>query len=657
MAVAAFAGQQLRQSLGAIVVMEARRDSAYQRDLNEVQQVFGEVHDYLLSYSRVRHRSFESQAFIETSRLTLGDFLQQTEFEQLAPAVVCQARLRFAQLLSLCGDNTSAITELRAALAMAESSDDLWLEGAVCNTLGCALVEVRRLNEALPLFERSAGLVEQLSGDQTASAIALRNLSLTAAAVGEKDRALQASGLALRLLLKDGLPELLTPTVEILIDTQVMHCELLVGEAQYDQALSAATRAQDWLADSIRAAKETDLADEVISLRTYQRGFDKLGRLIQQLRTRGPGNSQDVIAPLAWQSLIHMPTEMVDRGLGSQGVMMGEFEQQTGLALCWGDYPWVNKINLQIIRHVWKRLQVTIVVKDEYGYYDVQNALAGIQVPLSDIHFCFQHTDSPWLRDMGPLVTRNASGHSLWFDAHVIRDGMKQRISADELPVHMVRSWNTELASTPLSLEGGMILCNGNGLILCASDALARNLQLGLDRASFESELSRVAGAREIVFLEPLIGEATGHVDLFVSFVDAHNVVLGQYCDDSSPLNAKLLDAHAQRLASLRSHGQPLNVTRLPMPPALGTSFRTYTNVVYANGVLLVPSWSPDLADMEAEVKATYRKLLPDWEVVFIDCQELTNRGGALHCLVSNLGSAQLNAASRNFASPPSGTP
>ena len=79
------------------------------------------------------------------------------------------------------------------------------------------------------------------------------------------------------------------------------------------------------------------------------------------------------------------------------------------------------------------------------------------------------------------------------------------------------------------------------------------------------------------------------------------------------------------------------------MPPGSSESWRTYTNVIFANGRLLVPTY-PDID--EAGWRRTvelYRRLLPEWDVVGVDANELIVVGGALHCIsatVPAVGSA-----------------
>jgi hypothetical protein len=139
------------------------------------------------------------------------------------------------------------------------------------------------------------------------------------------------------------------------------------------------------------------------------------------------------------------------------------------------------------------------------------------------------------------------------------------------------------------------------------------------------------------VFLEPLVGEQTGHVDMFATFVSSDVVVVGEYSPDADPLNAEILDRNAQRLAAVRTSRGPLRVLRIPMPPHTLDVWRTYTNVLFANGTLVVPTYPGIDPQGEAEALAIYKHLLPGWTVVGVDCNRLIEWGGAVHCVTRNL--------------------
>jgi agmatine/peptidylarginine deiminase len=178
----------------------------------------------------------------------------------------------------------------------------------------------------------------------------------------------------------------------------------------------------------------------------------------------------------------------------------------------------------------------------------------------------------------------------------------------------------------------------GNGADVCcvAQSQLDWNQQLGIEQPHVTTTLQRLTGAKELVYLEPLVGEPTEHLDWFLTFPSPDTVVVGQYRSED-PVNARLLDRHAKLLSRVKTRNRPLRVERIPMPPRGEDYFGgTYTNVIYANGVLLVPTW-PNADAANREALAVYRRLLPDWDVIGIDCEQLVKREGALHCATRNI--------------------
>ncbi|MEO1993955.1 MAG: agmatine deiminase family protein, partial [Planctomycetaceae bacterium] len=158
------------------------------------------------------------------------------------------------------------------------------------------------------------------------------------------------------------------------------------------------------------------------------------------------------------------------------------------------------------------------------------------------------------------------------------------------------------------------------------------NFDRGLGYRDVTQRLQHLYGCRTPILLEPLQGEPTGHIDMFAAFTDAKTVVIGTFDPLRDAVNAKRLDRNAKRLSSAG-----LRVVRVPMPDHSDGIWRSYTNVLFANGKLLVPTYaSVDLSGRKRAL-STYRKLLPEWSIVPVDCTEVIQLGGALHCLSMNL--------------------
>jgi agmatine/peptidylarginine deiminase len=140
-------------------------------------------------------------------------------------------------------------------------------------------------------------------------------------------------------------------------------------------------------------------------------------------------------------------------------------------------------------------------------------------------------------------------------------------------------------------------------------------------------------------YLPPLVGAPTSHVDLFLTIAGPSSVVLASYDPADDPENSLLMNDHAGQLAAISVDGQPMKVFRVEQPPAKDGIWRSYTNVIYANGVVLVPQYPDVSPELDRRALATFAQALPDWKVVGVDASTIIGKRGSLHCLSLNLPS------------------
>ena len=88
-------------------------------------------------------------------------------------------------------------------------------------------------------------------------------------------------------------------------------------------------------------------------------------------------------------------------------------------------------------------------------------------------------------------------------------------------------------------------------------------------------------------------------------------------------------------LEQVRTPNGPLKVVRIPMPARRHHDIwgGTYTNVVFLNKVLLVPTYREIEADLQEKAFDVFRQALPGWQIIGIDCSPMIINGGALHCV------------------------
>jgi agmatine/peptidylarginine deiminase len=311
--------------------------------------------------------------------------------------------------------------------------------------------------------------------------------------------------------------------------------------------------------------------------------------------------------------------------------MTGEFEPQRYLLMaCAGDHVHSRTI-ARIVSTVKQRIQPVVLINDALDRRQVIEDLNDFGVDQSAVVILRVEHDSKWTRDFGPTTMLSARGIRVvdWLYS-------EERQLDDDVSLGLTALSETQVELLPLEIEGGNLLSNGCGLIVTSERSLQVNQELGFARAAFE--LADQLGATDLVVLEPLCGEETQHVDMFATFVSPTTIVVGSYDEHIDPVNAALLDRNARILSNVVTPQGRLNVVRIPMGSREGNYWRTYTNCIFANGVLLVPGYRGfDDPIVRAQVLNTYRRLLPDWIIESIDASDLIESGGALRCASLNL--------------------
>jgi agmatine deiminase len=242
-----------------------------------------------------------------------------------------------------------------------------------------------------------------------------------------------------------------------------------------------------------------------------------------------------------------------------------------------------------------------------------------------------QGTDTPWIRDYGPLQVFDR-GQPRWLDFAYADDRWRD----DRVPLALASHFEMPLQPQHLRFDGGAIASNGLGL--CAVT------DYSLGEAGFtpgDPVLSTFAarlGCQVMAVLPALPGESTGHVDVFVQFLGAQTVAVGQMHESWEPRHAAALDASAQILERAAvAIGQSLRVVRVPIVAGGEDAFYTYINGIAVGDVFFMPSYSTVRSATQALARRTLRHAMPGKRIVDVGADEMIAYGGALHCLATGL--------------------
>jgi agmatine/peptidylarginine deiminase len=311
----------------------------------------------------------------------------------------------------------------------------------------------------------------------------------------------------------------------------------------------------------------------------------------------------------------------------------GEFEQQEALLLgCNELVQYHPETMAQIISEIYRNIRVIGLVNSEEQRAHAMQIVEEHGMPSSALHCIVVKLEGMWVQDYGPIFLKTPGNGAKILDYEYLPrdiDNSVNMLLADRF--HMKRDF------VPLALEGGNMLSNGRGLCLTTGGMIQVNLSRGTPMEQITQLLRDRFSFDTVCVLKALVNEPTAHVDLFCTLLTPDMVVVGSYDAQVDAENAKLLDENAAQLSKIVTSVGPMKVVRVPMPTNAGGIWRTYTNVIFANGKLLVPQYPNVDPKADAAALAIYRRLLPDWEVVGIDSSSLIVKQGALHCISLNV--------------------
>ena len=333
--------------------------------------------------------------------------------------------------------------------------------------------------------------------------------------------------------------------------------------------------------------------------------------------------------------------------------MPAEWAPHAATWIAWPHNPedWPNKfqpipwVYCEIVRHLSQVEDVHILVNSEADERRATNMLRRQGANLARLHFHCWRTDRVWLRDSGPIFIKNPQGETAltnWkFNAwakypnHLNDD----RIPNEVAKLYGMESFEPEVNSRRLVLEGGSIDTNGAGILLTTEECLLSEVQQrnpGISRAQLEQAFHDYLGIDQTLWLNRgCAGDDThGHVDDITRFV-SENTILTAVEPNTADENHLPLAENLERLHAARNlHGEPFEILPLPMPaPVVFEGQRlpaSYANFYIANGLVLVPTFNDPNDRIALNAIAA---CFPDRTITGIHCTDFIWGLGALHCM------------------------
>ncbi len=316
---------------------------------------------------------------------------------------------------------------------------------------------------------------------------------------------------------------------------------------------------------------------------------------------------------------------------------MAEWEEIDGIMITWTSYP---GILAQIVQAAQTETRVYIVCSDSNS---VKNYLTNAAIPLANITYVIAPYNSVWARDYGQWNAYTNDVDSLLLVDWIYN---RPRPKDDTVPSAIAQVVNLPLYSTTqapndLVHTGGNFMVDGFGTGF--SSKLIELENSSKSEAQIDTIMSRFMGISRYILMDTLPYDGIHHIDMHIKLLDEETLLVGQFpanTSDGPQLEANLLYV----LSNFNSvYGTPYKIYRVPMPSGANNtyppaaSYRTYTNSVFINKSILVPTY---YEQYDTTALRVYREALPGYTIVPINVESMISASGALHCITKEIGSS-----------------
>ncbi len=318
-----------------------------------------------------------------------------------------------------------------------------------------------------------------------------------------------------------------------------------------------------------------------------------------------------------------------------------EWEEAKALVIAWTAFPAILR---QIVQHAKEEVEVIIVADNPTG---VVNYLNNYNIDTVNVSFINAPYNSIWIRDYGQWSVYTNEVDSLLLVDWIYN---RPRPADDQIPTHVAEYYDLPLYQTidpPYDLmhTGGNFMTDGLGTGFSSNLVLDENDGAGPSNINYpihtEEEINDIMqqfmGINRFIKMENLPYDAIHHIDMHMKLLDEETILISEYPEgiaDGPQIEENI--AYIQE-NFLSSFGTPYDIVRIPAPPDLlgdypntGGDYRTFTNSIIINKTILVPVYGSSYEEGALEL---YQSLMPGYNVVGINCNQMIPSFGALHCI------------------------
>ena len=326
-----------------------------------------------------------------------------------------------------------------------------------------------------------------------------------------------------------------------------------------------------------------------------------------------------------------------------------EWEEVEYLVIRWTNA--YQNILRQIVEVGVQECKVLITTQNESS---VTNYLTNQGVDLTNVEFLNTGSNSIWIRDYGGNtiysddVGERALTDWIYNRPRPLDDVMPtQHANMIGMPIYVTDTGINDLVNT-----GGNYMSDGLGNAFASNLILEENEPGNPYNVSAKTEeeidaiMNAYMGIENYIKMETLPYDEIHHIDMHMKLLDEETILVSKYPEGvaDGPQIEENIDYVLSNFQS--PFGTPYEIKWIDAPPSTSGSYpdtggyyRTYSNAVFVNKSVIVPTYRPEVDEPALDY---LRELLPGYNVVGIDVdnsnEPLIASLGAIHCITHTIG-------------------
>jgi agmatine deiminase len=295
--------------------------------------------------------------------------------------------------------------------------------------------------------------------------------------------------------------------------------------------------------------------------------------------------------------------------------------------------------------------KVHIIAYNSTEQTRITNLLTAASISLTNIDFKLFETNDVWVRDNGPIFVRDTEGNLNIEDWGFNGWGGDYNFNlCNPIPASVA----TEIGMPSVNLnsimtvEGGAYELDGNGVFMAAKSSILTQTNSngalairnsGMTQTQAETIFTQYLGVTKFIWLDGFLSTydiTDAHIDGFAKFANDSTMVTMSNADLvywglSSTDIATLYTASNVSSVAYNNIYVPLTQNNVVTTYGNNLGYKgSYCNYYIANNAVLVPNYNDP---NDAVANAIIQGLHPGRTVIGIDCRNLYENGGMVHCV------------------------